>query len=61
MPTPTEPDDTVIVSVRLSRAAARHLVDQLLPPDPTLEQDLAVIRRQAYAAMAAQRQAEATP
>jgi hypothetical protein len=36
-------DDTVIVEVRLTRAAAKQLVDQLLPPDPTLAEDLAAI------------------
>ena len=38
------PDDTLTVTLRLSHAAARQLVDQLLPPDPTLETDLRAIR-----------------
>lgn len=37
------PDDTLTVTLRLSRAAAKQLVDQLLPPDPTLADDLRAI------------------
>jgi hypothetical protein len=38
------PDDTLTVTLRLSRAAAKQLMDQLLPPDPTLADDLRAMR-----------------
>ena len=45
------PDDTLTVTLRLSRAAAQQLVDQLLPPDPTLADDLRAIREEFFASM----------
>jgi hypothetical protein len=47
------PDDTLTVTLRLSRAAAKQLVDQLLPPDPTLADDLRAIREKYLARMPA--------
>jgi hypothetical protein len=44
-------DDTLTVTLRLSRAAAKQLVDQLLLPDPTLEADLRKIREQFFASL----------
>jgi hypothetical protein len=43
----------VTVELRLTRAAAKQLVDQLLPPDPTLAEDLAALREQYLARMPA--------
>jgi hypothetical protein len=45
------PDDTLTVTLRLSRPAAKHLMDQLLPPDPTLEADLRKIREEFFASL----------
>jgi hypothetical protein len=44
LPVTNHPEDTLTVTLRLSRAAAKQLVDQLLPPDPTLADDLRAIR-----------------